>query len=97
MTMKIKIIKWLYYKTRKLLLAHIKSEHGTVLRCSNCDTWSHELELEGKTIELSDLKDRSGESVGYSTICGKCKHVSHWNAILAPIALPADEYGTPLQ
>jgi len=90
------MLYWVYQYSRKALLKMIKRQHGTVLRCRNCDTWSHELELENKSIDLEDLKDKNGESVGYSTICGKCRHKSHWNASIAPISLPSDEYGNPL-
>jgi len=80
---------WLYLKSQKELKElHMKEYHNDI-KCTNCNTWMSISEIEYQhTYENMD-------PWGYSSQCGKCKHLSYWNLAAAPVALKCDKNGTP--
>lgn len=95
MTLKNRMIEYLYTFFRKKMLQRIRNEVGVNLRCVTCNTWEHSNILDGfynvyRSASYNDVE------FGYVSICGRCGEETIWNCSLAPIAIPCDKTGTPL-
>ena len=80
---------WLFkLSRRKVREAHMKKHHNDI-KCPNCNHWFSVSGVDANHAEIAKPK------WGFSVMCGACKHVSHWNAVAAPVLLLCDESGTP--
>lgn len=85
-----KFWKWLYrLSRRKIMECHLEKHHNDI-KCPNCRQW---FSISG----VDDKHEHVAEPEwGFSVKCGGCGHISHWNAVAAPVLLLSNEAGTPL-
>ena len=81
-TLYIKLYKFFQKKAYKL-----EERTGAQVKCPNCKKWTHELVVDDIGYEIIDT------DYGFDMECGNCKHTSHWNCMVAPVAMRCNKHG----
>lgn len=81
------VLKWIYKKSKQAY----QNTRNLDMRCPNCREW---FSISGMEYQHEYITPEP--EFGSTVKCGKCKHVSHWNLVAAPVPLVCDENGTPL-